>query len=283
MINESPAETALSRATIRWALSKPALRQESATGWVYHVTQNDGTPAALKLLRPEARDAELRGASLLAWYEGDGAVRVFDAAEDAVLMEWIEGETLGAAVRAGRDEEATLAVCGLVRQLHAARGRPPENLLPLKEHFRTLFDTDVGMWPNTARDLYARAMGIALQLFDKPVGPVPLHGDLNYDNIFAAERGWLVIDPKGLVGDPVYEVAPLFLNPVDMTALCAESGRIDRLSRALSERLGYDRKRVLGYAVAHGALSACWRLEAGEGIAHQLAILPNLLAAYDLA
>jgi len=283
MINESPAETALSRATIRWALNKPSLRAETETGWVYQVAQNDGAPAALKLLKPAARDAELRGASLLAWYEGEGAARIYDAAEDAILMEWIDGDSLGSAVRAGRDEDAIFALCTLVKELHKPRGRPPAGLLPLKEHFRTLFDTRISVWPNTSRDLYARAVGIALQLFDKPVGPVPLHGELHHDKVLASGHGWLAIAPRGLIGDPVYDVAGLFLGPHDMTGLCADAARIDRLARAFAERLGFARKRVLGYAATNAALSACEDLGAGKPIAHQLAILPNLLSTYDLA
>jgi streptomycin 6-kinase len=283
MINESPADTALSRATIRWALQKPSPRVENATAWVCKVFQANGTPATLKLLKPEAREDELRGASLLAWYEGEGAANVLATAEDAILMEWVEGEPLGNAVRAGHDADAALALCGIVQELHRPRGEAPANLLPLGEHFRALFDAGVGNWPNTSRDLYARAVGIALQLSDRPVGPVPLHGDLHHDNVIATDRGWLAVDPKGLIGDPVYEVANLFINPVDLTALCADVARIDRLSRTLAERLGFERKRVLGYAVTHAALSACWRLRAGEGVAHHLAILPKLLSAYDLA
>ena len=48
-------------------------------------------------------------------------------------------------------------------------------------------------------------------------------------------------------------------------------------------RLGFNRKRMIGYAAAHSALSACWDLEAGEPITHDLAVLPHLLAAYDKA
>ena len=268
---------------IRWALQKPTLRAETAAGWIYQVFQRDGAPAALKILGPETRDAELRGASLLAWYEGEGAVNVLDATEDAILMEWVESNSLGSAVRAGHDGDAALALCGLVQDLHKPRGHVPEDLLPLRTHFNALFETEVTHWPNTARDLYARAVGIALQLFDRPVAPVPLHGDLDHDSIFAADRGWLVIDPRGLIGDPAYEVASLFLNPCDLTTLCAEGGRIDRLSRTFAERLGFERKRILGYAVAHAALTGCWHLGNGKSIAHQLAILPNLLSAYDLS
>jgi streptomycin 6-kinase len=63
----------------------------------------------------------------------------------------------------------------------------------------------------------------------------------------------------------------------------SSSKRIAARADILSQRLGYNRKRILGWAAAHAALSACWDLEDGNAIAGQLACLPHLLSAYDLA
>lgn len=41
-----------------------------------------------------------------------------------------------------------------------------------------------------------------------------LDGDLHHFNILRAHRQpWLAIDPKGLVGDPAYEVGAFLYNP----------------------------------------------------------------------
>jgi streptomycin 6-kinase len=146
-----------------------------------------------------------------------------------------------------------------------------------------LFDTDVRVWPHTARDLYARASGIALKLFDKPSAQLPLHGDLHYDNIISSGRGWLAIDPVGLFGDPAYEVAPAFVSPSGAEALVADPRRISALLDTFEARLDLPRKRVLGWAAAHAALSASVNLANGKPITIQLACLPNLLSAYDQA
>ena len=137
--------------------------------------------------------------------------------------------------------------------------------------------------PHTARDLYARASGIALRLFDKPSAQVPLHGDLHHDNIISSGRGWLAIDPVGLMGDPAYEVAPAFISPAGAEKLAADPRRIAALTDTLASRLELNRKRVLGWAAAHAALSACLNLDQGKPITVQLACLPNLLSAYDQA
>src|SRR5690606_4671155 len=148
------------------------------------------------------------------WYAGDGAATVFDIHGDTIFMEWLDGGTLGDAVRAGRDDEATIAIATLVSRLHHPRDGDLPDLQPLRERFEALFRTDVRAWPHTARDLYARASGIALKLFDRPTAQLPLHGDLHHDNILSSARGWLVIDPKGVLGDPAYDLANVFINPV---------------------------------------------------------------------
>jgi len=42
---------------------------------------------------------------------------------------------------------------------------------------------------------------------------VLLHGDLHSDNILSSQRGWLVIDPKGIVGEREFELGAYLRNP----------------------------------------------------------------------
>jgi streptomycin 6-kinase len=283
MMNQSPVETALSRAMIRWSLTKSTPVSETPRSWIYKVEQNGRNLAALKILKPVVVEEEGRGSRLLQWYGGDGAATVFDIHENTIFMEWLDGGTLGDPVRAGRDDEGTIAIATVVSKLHQPRDPAPTDLQPLRERFQPLFDTDVRAWPHTARDLYARASGIALRLFDRPTAQIPLHGDLHHDNILTSDRGWLAIDPKGVLGDPSYDLANVFINPVRANNMAAHPQRIASRVDILSQRLNYPRKRLLGWAAAHAALSACWDLADGQPITGTLAVLPNLLSAYDQA
>lgn len=282
-MNHSPIETALNRAMIRWSLTKSTPIADSQRSTIFRVEQNGRNFAVLKILKPVAAEEERRGAALMNWYGGEGAATIFDIHGDTIFMEWLDGGTLGDAVRAGHDDEATIAICTLVHGLHRPRDDAPEGLLDLRPRFQALFDTDVRQWPHTARDLYARACGIALKLFDKPFASIPLHGDLHHDNIVSSDRGWLAIDPKGLRGDAAYEVANVFRNPIGANKLVTDPRRIQALADAFATRLEFNRKRVLGWAAAHSALSACWDLAAGNPITVDLAMLPLLLSAYDQA
>tara|TARA_R110002020_G_scaffold50791_13_gene143731 strand:+ start:3910 stop:4761 length:852 start_codon:yes stop_codon:yes gene_type:complete len=281
MMNQSPVETALSRAMIRWSLTKSTPLAETGRSWIFRVEQNGRNFAVLKILKSAAAVEERRGAQLLNWYDGEGAATVFDMHGDTIFMEWLDGGTLGDAVRAGHDEQATIALCVLAASLHRPRPDAPAGLLPLREHFAPLFATDARAWPHTARDLFARASGIALKLFDRPSAQIPLHGDLQHDNILSSDRGWLAIDPRGLLGDPLYDLADAFRQPLDRPDLVKDAGRIHALADAFATRLGYNRKRLFGWAAAHSALSACQELASGNPIAVDLAALPLLLSAYD--
>ncbi|MBE0578222.1 aminoglycoside phosphotransferase family protein [Devosia sp.] len=282
-MNQSPVETALSRAMIRWSLTKSTPVAETATSWIFRVEQNGRNFAALKILKPLAAAEERRGAMLMNWYGGEGAATIFDMHGDTIFMEWLDGGTLGDPVRAGKDDEGTIAIATVIASLHRPRADAPEGLEPLRDRFQVLFDTDVRTWPHTARDLYARANGIALKLFDRPSAQIPLHGDMHHDNVLSSDRGWLAIDPKGLIGDPAYDLANVFINPKGAAHLATDPRRIAARADILSARLNYSRKRILGWAAAHAALSACWELVEGRSITHQLACLPHLLSAYDQA
>lgn len=91
-----------------------------------------------------------------------------------------------------------------------------------------------------------------------------LHGDLHHYNIIEDEqRGWRVIDPKGLVGPAGYEFGPLTYNPVgiqhhpDLASI--ERQRIDIWSDTTG--LSWETVRSWGYVAA--VLSACWSAEGG--------------------
>jgi streptomycin 6-kinase len=92
---------------------------------------------------------------------------------------------------------------------------------------------------------------------------VILHGDLHHANILSSTRGgWVAIDPKGILGDPGYEVGSFMLNRLPPEASAAAMTEI--LSRRLSifsEELHIGRERLAQWAFCHAVLSALWDFE----------------------
>jgi streptomycin 6-kinase len=66
---------------------------------------------------------------------------------------------------------------------------------------------------------------IADKLLDDPRDIVALHGDIHHGNILDfGERGWLAIDPKGLIGERGFDYANNFCNPD--AAIATRPGRL---------------------------------------------------------
>jgi streptomycin 6-kinase len=102
--------------------------------------------------------------------------------------------------------------------------------------------------------------------------PVLMHGDFHHFNILSSERGWLVIDPKGVIGPAGYEVGPFLMNPWD-DFLNGSNYRLMTKRRIdiLHERLGFERERIHAWGLAHAVLSTWWGIEDNTGWDYSLA------------
>jgi streptomycin 6-kinase len=111
--------------------------------------------------------------------------------------------------------------------------------------------------------LVARAERLAADLRVGGGAAVVLHGDLHHDNILEAERApWLAIDPQGVVGEPAFEAGALLRNPLASVRTWPDlAARTARRLDILAERMGLDRQRLAGWALAGAVLSAWWTVE----------------------
>lgn len=256
----------------RWGLTPDGVPFDSLSGALLPVRREDA-PAMLKLAHAEE---ERRGAALLAWYGGDGAVRVLEREAEALLMERAVGTlTLGEMARNGQDDTATRILCEVAEKLHEPReDDPPESLVPLPLWFREL-----AVAANRHGGPYALAASIAEELLQEPQDIVVLHGDIHHGNVLHDEaRGWLAIDPKGLIGERGYDHANMLCNPDVETATA--SGRLVRQLDVICEAAGLDQERQLMWTVAYCGLSASWTLSDGNDPWRALKILQ--IAAEEL-
>jgi streptomycin 6-kinase len=91
-----------------------------------------------------------------------------------------------------------------------------------------------------------------------------LHGDLHHDNVILDDdRGWLAVDPKGVIAEPEYEVGAALRNPFDRPVLFADPATIRKRVDRFARDLALDATRVLSWAFAQAVLSAVWTVEDG--------------------
>ena len=167
------------------------------------------------------------------------------------------------------DAAATRIAAGVMRALWrpVPEGAP---FLPVAEWFSRAFVRHraeyggAGPFPPA---LFARAQALAWELLASPVETVLLHGDLHHYNILSnsqhPERApWMAIDPKGVTGDPGFDVGQFLLNP-DLDGAEVRPAVVRRRLDIFAETLEYDRDRLAAWAVVEPVLSACWSAEDG--------------------
>jgi len=248
----------------RWALAPDGEPFSSLAGRLLPVRQ----AGAAAILKVSGEHEEIRGGALMEWWAGDGAARVLAREGDALLLERATGaRSLAAMARGGEDDEATRILCAAGDRLHAPRAAaPPATLVPLETWFGQL-------WPTAEAHggLYAKSAAAARALLDDPREVGVVHGDLHHGNVldFGA-RGWLAIDPKGLIGERSYDYPHIVMNPDVETA--AAPGRLARRVQVISQAARVEPRRLLQWIVAYAGLSASWTLSDGRDPWRALAI-----------
>jgi streptomycin 6-kinase len=249
----------------RWRIRAGVSIADTRSSFVYRVERQDADAAILKILKPDGMN-ELPGMAFLDWRGGKGAVSLIDRFESACLLEDAGSRILRDYHGEFGDEAATDIILSVLHELHASSPSPaPAELVPLPRHFQSLFHTVDRETSSAHDDLLRWGAALAQELLSEQTDIRPLHGDLHHDNIVTGSpRGWLAIDPQGLIGDPAYDVANVFGNPLYGIMDILDPRRIGRLACSFSAALGCPETKILRYAAAHAAVSICWSLEAEQ-------------------
>ncbi len=220
----------------------------------------DGTRCVLKV-SPHLDETRAEIAALAMWH-GHGAARLLDAEPDlgGLLLERIEPGTMLAETSTLDDDTATRVAAGLLRKLW--RPARTDGLVSLESwcaayaRNRHVLSQGAAGFP---AELFQRADALRAELLASSDRQVVLHGDLHHFNILRSDRaGWLAIDPKGLVGDPCFDVCQFLRNPEPMPP-SVNRRRLD----ILCAELGLDRQRAREWCLVHAVLDACWSFEDG--------------------
>ena len=225
---------------------------------------HEGRRVVLKITK-HAGDESHSGEVLKA-FAGDGAVRVYESETGAVLLERLEpGEELVNLVKRGEDEEATKILAQVMKKL-AHHQAPAE--CPTVADWGRGFDRYLTSGDRQLPlELVHEAHGLYQDLTATQGTTMLLHGDLQHYNVlFDNERGWVAIDPKGVVGEWEYEVAALLRNPVEQPELFANVTTINRRLEILTTLLPLNYSRALRWSYAQSILSAIWDIEDGYRI-----------------
>ena len=228
-------------------------------------------------------------------FNGDGACKLIDYDEEKY---WMLLERLNPGVMLATledDEEATRIAAEVMKRIWRpmeSGGKPPIQQLAVGLHkfirlsdwfdglkrLRQMFHGGTGPLDEKLVDRVERSVS---DFFLENHNPVLMHGDFHHYNILSSERGWLIIDPKGVIGPAGYEVGPLLMNPwgdlinrIDLQQMTKR--RID----ILHEHLGFERERIREWGLAHAVLSAWWSIEDQTGWEYAMAVAEMIADLY---
>lgn len=218
-----------------------------------------GVRVVLKITKKSGDESH--SGKVLRAFAGDGAVRVYESETDAVLMERLEpGKHLVEMVKRGEDEEATRILGQAIRKL-SHRDAPAEcpTVADWGRGFDRYLESDDEQIP---RELVVDARKLFQELTSTQRTTMLLHGDLQHYNVlFDNQRGWVAIDPKGVIGELEYELGALLRNPVGLPELYTNPAIFNRRLEILADVLGLDRERARNWAHAQSVLSRIWSIE----------------------
>jgi streptomycin 6-kinase len=250
---------------------------ETTSSFLAFGTRGDQA-VVLKVLRQPGD--EWRCGEVLEAFDGRGIVRVYEHVPGALLLERLNpGTSLATVALGGRDDEATEILADVIQRM----SHPPRSLTapPTVQDWAKGFPGYLASRDNQIpKSLVERGQHLYMELCASQQRPRLLHGDLQHYNVlFDSDRGWLAIDPKGVLGEIEYEVGASLRNPWKRPELFASLQTVMSRLKCYQTRLKLDPARALQWCFAQAVLSAIWSVEDGAIVdaRHPPIILANAI------
>jgi streptomycin 6-kinase len=158
-----------------------------------------------------------------------------------------------------QEHESIEIACGVMQKLHQVN-IPENHNFPHIKDWLTALDRD---WP--IPDAYLKkARKLRDQLLKTSATDALLHGDLHHDNILQNGYDWMMIDPKGVIGEPAYEVAAFIRNPMPELLNYNDAPNIiyNRITQ-FSELLELPSQRIIEWCFVQAVIAWVLALEDG--------------------
>ena len=230
-------------------------------------------PVVLKVLRQPGD--EWRCGAVLEAFDGIGVVRVYHHIEGAVLLERLSPAiSLASLALDGRDDEATEILAEVIHRMSCPNEPLGETLGDASKQFCAVeewgraFQSYLESGDKQIQaSLVERGQGLYFELCASQRDIRLLHGDLHHYNVLLDyDRGWVAIDPKGVVGEIEYEIGASLRNPYESPELFASPETVERRLKLYGAKLKLDSDRALAWGFAQAVLSAIWSVEDGFAV-----------------
>lgn len=258
-----------------WRLDNPTKLTSTATSDVYLADSKYGR-VVLKILNELGIKDELPGSYFLKNCQGNGAVHLFHFDERALLIEYLPGENLYQFSKVNNEDKASEVFCAIIKKIRKPTDSiDASNLVDYTNLFSVLDELNVD---EDLSKLLERGKYLGKSLLASQNEEVLLHGDLHHENIISRQTGEFVcFDPKGLIGDPAYELGTTLKNPWDYPKISLDMEIFQRRAKYFSRELNLPYNRVINFSFVHLCLSIAWAIQDGASFDHQYKLAKELV------
>ncbi len=247
----------VSRLSLLWHLQD--LKVHENLSWNYILDGMQNNQAIILKIGLDLTSVKNEVAALKA-FQGYGVIKLLneDLAQGALLAERaVPGKSLKS-LFPEHDIKAMQIACDMIDRLHQAP-IPDHHHFPKLTELLQILDKD---WELPKQHLLA-ARALKNTLLKSTEKNVLLHGDLHYDNILSNKEGWVVIDPKGVIGDPIFDkIGCLLREPLpELLAVADLPKLLTARVKQISQHFKVDAKKVFDWTYVHTVMAMCWCIE----------------------
>lgn len=219
-------------------------------------------PVVLKIIKRPGD--EWRCGEILEAFDGNGTVRVHKFVDGAALLERVDpGSSLANVALSGDDDEATEILAGVIRRMSPRH--EPRSAVSVQDLGKGLQRYLLSNDEQIPKALVEQAQRVYVDLCASQTRARLLHGDLHHYNVLLDRaRGWVAIDPKGLIGETEYEIGAALRNPYERPGLFATPEAVQNRLRRFETVLGIDSARALAWGFTQAVLATVWSVEEGS-------------------
>ncbi|MEG0775404.1 aminoglycoside phosphotransferase family protein [Clostridium sp.] len=266
----------------KWSLISFQFIPSYSSNLVFKCNSEDYGRVVLKIGNPFFREIYTEF-NTLEQYNGRGFCRVFEAdIEKGVILEEcvLPGNPL-------REESSLKKRLSVFSSLYKGLHIMPTNaeIYPTYTGWVSRITEYMGKRQDR-KELYLymkKAKDICVSVSSSYSQRMLLHGDFHHDNILLSSNGeYKIIDPKGVIGDPVFD-APRFI----LNEFCDEISdelyeKINSIICTLERDLNIPNYILRQCLYIEAAMAACWDVESGATPEEYLSLLKNVAFAESI-
>lgn len=263
----------------KWTLTSFQLIPSYSSNLIFICYSENFGRVVLKIGNPSFREI-FTEFNTLCEYNGRRFCRVFDDdIENGVILE--EYVQPGNPLRDESSLDKRLSVfCSLYKGLH---------IMPIKAEIYPTYTewvcriTEYMSKRQDCKELYLymkKAKDICLSVSALYSKKMLLHGDFHHDNILLGNDGeYIAIDPKGVIGDPVFDIARFILNEFGGEITTELYKKINHIICILEKNLDIPSYILKQCFYVETTMGVCWSVEDGSTPEEYQKLLENVAFA----